>query len=231
MMIVPRQPSLSLILSTLAAILVHLNVPHVSAADSTTTTTADDRTALQKHVDFFDRNSDGYITISETKEGLDAIGFPRGTSWLAANAIHVGLPKTHGGGSWWQLNVIDTSIINKGIHGSDSGAYGSDGSYLEDKLQAMFENYDANDDQALDTEEFKAFHEGQYSDWSGSLASKAEWSALMMVAGEMNEDTGLKQLTRETIAGMFDGELFYQLEERESARRMQEKSLRGRYVQ
>mmetsp|Transcript_3594 Transcript_3594/g.8178 ORF Transcript_3594/g.8178 Transcript_3594/m.8178 type:complete len:230 (+) Transcript_3594:97-786(+) len=208
-------------ISVLAALLVAFSssMAASSAGDATDGRDTSERTALQRHVDFFDRNSDGFITVSETRQGLDAIGFPRSTSWLAANAIHIGLPKTHGGGTWWQRNTIDTAIIGEGVHGSDSGAYTADGGYLPDKYQAMFDNYDADNNDALDTSEFKSFHEGQYTDWGGSMASKAEWGALMMVAGERNDETGLKQLTKSTIGSMFDGTLFYQLEERLKARR------------
>lgn len=205
------------------------------AADAQPTapsTTTPPRTALQLHVDFFDRDGDGIIHVSETARGLNDIGLPGGTSgaWITASAIHAGLPKTHGGGSWYRPTSIDTAIIHKGMHGSDTGAYDDDGNYDHPKYLAIFQ-YDADGNDAIDTKEMKAFHAGKKTA-DGATASKAEFVVLMLVAGEVDAQTGRKQLTRETLRSLYDGSLFHKLAatvkaEREAAAAERARALRG----
>jgi peroxygenase len=205
------------------------------AADAQPTapsTTPAPRTALQLHVDFFDRNGDGIIHASETARGLKAIGLPGGSAgaWVTAQAIHAGLPKTHGGGSWYRPTSIDTSIIHRGVHGSDTGAYDDDGNYVHPKYLAIFQ-YDADGNDAIDSEEMKAFHAGKKTA-TGSAATKAEFTVLMLVAAEVNPTNGLKQLTRETLRSLYDGSLFHKLEakvtaEREEAARKRAEARKG----
>lgn len=186
------------------------------------------RTALQSHVDFFDRDGDGIIHVSETAEGLRAIGLPGGRvgAWVTAHAIHAGLPKTHGGGNWWRRTSIDTAKIHLGVHGSDTGTYDAKGNYVHKKYLAIFK-YDADKNGAIDTKELKAFHAG-YKTESGSLASKAEFKVLMIVAGEKNAKTGLKELSRATLRSLYDGSLFYNLEKAQQAKKKAAKAARAK---
>ncbi len=185
--------------------------PLAAEAQPTPAATAPARTALQRHVDFFDRNGDGIIHVTETVKGLVAIGLPGGTpaAWLAAKAIHIGLPATHGGGSWYRPTSIDTSIIHKGVHGSDTGAYDADGNFVHKKFLAIFK-YDVDGNDAIDSVELVAFHAGKAT-LSGNVASNAEFTILMAVAGELNPQTGLMELSRDTLRALYDGTLFYKL--------------------
>jgi peroxygenase len=189
--------------------------------------TAKARTALQLHVDFFDRNGDGFINTYETAAGLRAIGLPGGrvAAWLAAKAIHIGLPKTHGGGHWWQRFTIDTAIIHKGVHGSDTGAYDDNGNYVHARYLAIFV-YDTDKNNAIDTKELENLYAGNKTK-SGGLASKAEFKILMVVAGVKNPKTGLKELSRDTLRSLYDGTLFYKLERRENAKKARKAKARA----
>ncbi len=196
-----------------------LALPTAANAQQAAPSTAGPRTALQLHVDFFDRNGDGIIHASETARGLKAIGLPGGSvgAWVTAQAIHAGLPKTHGGGSWYRPTSIDTAIIHKGVHGSHTGAYDENGNYVHPKYLAIFQ-YDADGNDAIDSKEMKAFHAGKKTK-TGNTASKAEFTVLMLVAAEVDPNTGLKQLSRETLRSLYDGSLFYKLAEKVKAER------------
>ena len=81
------------------------------------------RTALQKHVDFFDRDLDGDIEWSETFEGCRALGIGTATSGAFATAINAALGLSTGG----SLFTVKTATIHQGMHGSDTGIYDAKG--------------------------------------------------------------------------------------------------------
>ena len=110
------------------------------------------RTALQKHVDFFDRDLDGDIEWSETFEGCRALGISSVTSSAFATAINAALGTSTGG----SLFTVKTATIHQGIHGSDTGIYDKKGNYVPEAFQALFTNYDRNRDDVLDEDEFDA---------------------------------------------------------------------------
>lgn len=213
-------PRSSTALSLLLLLGAALSFPAAAHAQPTPDqTTAPARTALQLHVDFFDRDGDGFIRVTETTKGLMAIGLPGGrvAAWVAAQAIHAGLPKTHGGGTWWRRTTIDTSIIHKGVHGSDTGAYDEDGKFVHEKFLAIFK-HDVDGNDAIDSKELKAFYAANKTA-DGALASKAEFTILMLVAGEVNETSGLKELSRDTLQSLYDGSLFHKLEKKEQEKK------------
>lgn len=176
------------------------------------------RTALQSHVDFFDRDGDGLIRVDESVEGLYALGLPRLVAYPVAYAIHLGLPKTRVDNAWYRSLTIDTARIHLGKHGSDTGAYDEQGNFVHPKFVAIFQ-YDLDQNDAIDEDELKAFHEGYATD-DGLSASKAEFGLLMFIAGNLNTDTGLKELDRATLEALYDGTLFYKLEQEVAAARL-----------
>ena len=184
-------------------------------------------TALQKHVNFFDWEGDGVITLSDTYNGLRALGFGSLASSGMAFAINGALgPST--GASWYAPFSIYVAQIHLGKHGSDTGIYDSNGDYVQSAFNAMFLNYDANQDDELSEEEFEDLYEGQYTDASGTNASRAEFSILFSLASETrtrevevtyggwSEYTEIETqeydvLTRSTLERFYDGSLFYEI--------------------
>ena len=181
------------------------------------------RTALQKHVDFFDRDLDGDIEWYETYEGCRALGIGTVTSGSFATAINAALGFSTGG----SLFTVMTATIHQGMHGSDTGIYDSNGNYVQEAFNALFNNYDHNRDDLLDEDEFDALYAGQYTDAGGSAASRAEFEVLIDVAGETRTQSktwsacsywwcpsysyteSYDVLTRKTMESFYDGSLFY----------------------
>lgn len=179
---------------------------------------ATERTALQKHADFFDISGDGLIEWSETYEGCRALGFSTVSSSGMASAINLALGSVTGGSTW----TINVDNIAAGIHGSDTGIYDAQGRYVPSAFEAIFARYDVDGDDAISETEIDGLYAGQFTDFTGSVASKAEFGFLFDIAGEERTvelpcstwfcdtytDTE-RVLTRETMAAFYDGSLFY----------------------
>ncbi|BAS80785.1 Os02g0734500 [Oryza sativa Japonica Group] len=96
-------------------------------------------TELQKHVAFFDSDHDGIITFGETYRGLRTLGFGIFGATVSATFINGDIgPKTRpedADGSWFSIYVQN---IHKGIHGSDTGAFDSEGRFVSEKFNEIF---------------------------------------------------------------------------------------------
>ena len=179
-----------------------------SAVEDTLAAQDNGRSPLQKHVDFFDRNNDGKITVSETKEGLSALGLGPVTAWAGAIAINAGLGRTTGA-SWSDPLTINTDNIAKGKHPGDSDIYDAQGNFSAPKFSSLFNQFDTDGDSALSGAELANFHGRMDKEGTSSLVSKAEFGLLMKVAGEDRD--GTEVITSETLASFYDGSLFYNI--------------------
>ncbi|MGK3985169.1 caleosin family protein [Sorangium sp. So ce136] len=173
-----------------------------------------DRTALEMHSAFFDRNHDGIITLRETYEGLRAIGIGRVLSaWFALfiNGV-LGLPTSR---SFVPTFSITLENIHRGKHASDTGVYDKDGRFDPAKFDELFSRWDKDRDGALNVRELVARTLGDRDllDVFGFLASAGEWTVLYALAGKGGK------LTREQLRRMYDGTLFYELEREKQAAR------------
>lgn len=178
------------------------------------------RTALQKHVDFFDTNHDGRITLSETYHGFRRLGFGAVRSAAFAGVINAALgPTTSGAPSL----TVDTERIHAGRHGSDTGIYDKQGRFSRPRFRRLFARYDANGDDALDGEDLARLFADKRNDIVGHLGSKAEFALLLEIAGEDRQ--GGKVLTRRRLERFYNGSLFYRLAEEVAARRAGESAL------
>ena len=172
-----------------------------------------DRTPLQRHVDFFDRDGDGFTTVSETYEGLRALGLGRTLAGAAAVGINAGL--AHKTGAPWYSLTINNDNIHLGKHDSDSDVYDAKGNLDSVKFHEMFDKHDSNKDSALDKNEIDAMLDKNAETAVGRAASGAEFGLLLSIAGE--EHNGAQVLTRTRMESLYDGSLFYKLaEERNS---------------
>ena len=172
-----------------------------------------DRTPLQRHVDFFDRNSDGTTTVPETYQGLRALGLGRVISGAGALGINLGL--AHKTGAPWYSLTIHNDNIHLGKHDSDSGVYDGQGNVDAAKFAEMFQKHDHNQDGALDKAEIDSMLEKNKQTTAGRLASGAEFGLLLSIAGQDNAE-GVKVLTQARMESLYDGRLFYQLAEEKS---------------
>ncbi|WP_437333801.1 caleosin family protein [Sorangium sp. So ce394] len=173
-----------------------------------------DRTALEMHSAFFDRNHDGIITLRETYEGLRAIGIGRVLSAWFALVINgaLGLPTSR---SFVPTLSITLENIHRAKHASDTGVYDKDGRFDPQKFDELFARWDKDRDGALNARELVARTLGDRDllDVFGFLASAGEWGVLYALAGKGGK------LTREQLRRMYDGTLFYELEREKQAAR------------
>lgn len=172
------------------------------------------RTALQKHVDFFDTNHDGKITISDTYEGLRRLGLGVIRSAAFAGVINAALGSSTSGAP---SLTVDAERIHKGKHKSDTGVYDKSGRFSLPKFNRLFGCYDADGDGALDGEELTHLFADNRTDLIGHLGSMAEFGLLLSLAGE--DRNGKRVLTRERLERFYDGSLFYEIAEEVTARR------------
>lgn len=167
---------------------------------------------LQRHAEFFDRNQDGRITVTETYQGLRALGVGVARSALFATLINAGLGLTTGA-PWHRPLEIQVNRIQAGKHGSDTGVYDADGRLDMAKFDAIFETHDTDADGSLGRDEVARMIAANRTDAAGNLASKAEFSLLMTLAGTDRVRDGQTErvLTRENMVALYDGSLFYRV--------------------
>ena len=188
-------------------------------------TQASARTALQKHVAFFDRADDGMITWTDTYEGCRALGFSAPKSAALATAINGGLGKSTGGTTF----TINVANIHKGKHDSDTDIYDEEGNYVQKKFDALFDRFDTDNDNGISEDEFSVLYTRNYESATGSVISRFEFGLLMDIAGETRSTTSTwsacsywwcpsytsttsyKVLTRSDLSGFYDGSLLYEL--------------------
>ena len=181
------------------------------------------RTALQKHVDFFDTNHDGLITLSDTYLGLRRLGLGAARAAAFAGVINAALGTSTSGAP---SLTVDTRRIHAGKHRSDTGVYDKKGRFSPVRFRRLFARYDADGDGALDGEELGRLCADNRADLVGHLGSKAEFGLLLDLAGE--ERNSKKVLTRGRLQRFYNGSLLYQISEEVAARRASEwATLRG----
>lgn len=161
------------------------------------------RTALQKHVAFFDQDGDGRITLGETYSGLRRLGLDPLRSAAAAAVINGALgPATSGA----PRLSIDTRRIHAGMHASDTGVYDARGRFSITRFERLFARYDVAGEGALDGAALQRLFTDRRTDWLGHLASRAEFGLLLELTGQFRD--GRKVLTRERLLSFYDGSLF-----------------------
>ena len=166
----------------------------------------DDMTPLQKHVSFFDFNGDGYVTVLEDYRGLRALGIDPVSATAFASAINAALGTSTVG--YPSLTISIFGIANA-VHGSDTGIYDSQGRFVPEAFERLFDDWDRNGSGGLDPGELaaRAIDDADLGDLFGITASVAEFGLLYAVAAEDGE------LTRGRMRAFYDGTLFYDLAE------------------
>uniref|UniRef100_A0A0E0K4Z2 EF-hand domain-containing protein n=1 Tax=Oryza punctata TaxID=4537 RepID=A0A0E0K4Z2_ORYPU len=169
----------------------------------------DGMTALQKHAAFFDKDSDGIISLSETYDGLRALGLGTGLSSLSAAFINGVLsPKTRPDNATAPRLSIYIENIHKGIHGSDSGTYDSEGRFVAEKFEEIFAKHAKTVPDALTSDEIDELLQANRkpSDYSGWVAASSEWKMLYKLGKDKD---GL--LRKDAVREVYDGNLFAKL--------------------
>ncbi|KAK4373230.1 hypothetical protein RND71_008614 [Anisodus tanguticus] len=164
-------------------------------------------TPLEKHVMFFDINNDGIIYPSETYQGFRKMGRGIFRSMFAAVLIHITLShKTRPGKCPSLLFPIVVENIKYAIHGSDSGAYDSEGRFVPDKFEEIFKKHANQNADSLTYNEVKELLKAnsEPKDYYGRANAFVDWKSLY----DLGNKDGI--LTKETVKAVYDGSLFEQ---------------------
>jgi peroxygenase len=164
------------------------------------------RTALQRHVDFFDTNHDGKITLADTYRGLRRLGYDVFRAGAFAGVINAALGTSTSG---FPSLTIDAERIHAAKHKSDTGVYDKSGEFSPARFNRLFERHDLDRDGALNSGELSHLLSRNRTDLMGHLGSKAEFGLLFDLAGEMRK--GVKVLTRARLDDFYKGSLFDRL--------------------
>ncbi|CAM0944324.1 unnamed protein product [Alopecurus aequalis] len=162
-------------------------------------------TALQKHAAFFDANNDGVVTFSETYQAFRDMGFGFAASTASATFINGALcPKTRPENDSSRLSVYIANI-HKGIHGSDTGAYDSQGRFVPEKFDEIFAKHGRTVPDALTSTEVDELISAnrQPSDYAGWAGAEGEWRILYSIGKDKD---GL--LRKDAARDVYDGSLF-----------------------
>lgn len=168
-------------------------------------------TPLQRHVDYFDRNSDGVIKLGETRQGLRDLG--AGHLLAAFGALFInGLlgPKTAGKATT-AINVAD---IAKGKHDSDTDVFDAAGQLDQGRYAALFAEHDKDGSKSLDAHELQAMRAARKETKVGGIAAAAEFNLLLRFAADREVSVGGKQvkaISQERLGKLYAGTLFQEI--------------------
>lgn len=100
------------------------------------------RTVMQQHVDFFDRDSDGVITMLDTFLGFRRLGFNWVFSLWAVFVVNPAFSLMSSPG-WLPdpLLRVYSRNIHRGKHGSDQEVYDPEGRFIPQKFEDLFTKY------------------------------------------------------------------------------------------
>ncbi|PHT48506.1 putative peroxygenase 5 [Capsicum baccatum] len=173
-------------------------------------------TPLEKHVMFFDINNDGIIYPSETYQAFRKMGRGIFRSMFAAVLIHFTLShKTRPGKCPSLLFPIVVENIKYAIHGSDSGAYDSEGRFVPEKFEEIFKKHANQNPDSLTYNEVKELLKTnrERKDYYGWANAFVDWKSLYDL-GKSNHGT----LTKETVRAVYDGSLFEQIAKEQASK-------------
>ncbi|BAS80784.1 Os02g0734400, partial [Oryza sativa Japonica Group] len=163
-------------------------------------------TELQKHVAFFDSNHDGIISFSETYEGFRALGFGVVTSRFSATVINGALgTKTRPENATASRFSIYIENIHKGVHGSDTGAFDSEGRFVNEKFDEIFTKHAKTVPDGLTAAELDEMLRAnrEPKDYKGWVGASTEWETTFKLGKDKD---GF--LRKDTVRTVYDGSFF-----------------------
>ncbi len=172
------------------------------------------RTALQQHVDFFDRNRDGILTAREISRGLGDLGIaPPVARPILALAVSLFLGRR----TWAVLHptlTINVDAIHRGRHGSSTGIFRADGTLDEARFDVLFATYDKDGDGAIEEAELQEWMTRKAAPGLAQALDRffasRELPTLFREFAERNAH-GVRTLPRAKLLDFYQGALFPEL--------------------
>lgn len=156
-----------------------------------------ERPALLQHLDFFDRDLDGKITLAESYGGWRRLGFSRpGALWKTLTAALLL-------GSVGARMAIELARVGGKRYAGGTGIYDAAGRIDRGRLDAYLAAFDAAGE-PLSFDEMVALL--QQHSVKGAV-SRAQFRSLFSVCKRLNR--GRKVVTREQFIGLFEGSLLW----------------------
>lgn len=179
--------------------------------------TAKDKTVLQSHVDFWDRDRDGIIFPGDTYVGFRRIGFNPLISALAVPFIHGSF--SYATSSSWIPDLrfpLHIKNMHRAKHGSDTETFDNEGRFVPQKFEEIFTKYDKENKGGLSWDDIEEMCQSNRNigDPVGWTAERLEWWATHIL---LKDEQGL--LTKERIRAQYDGTLWGILAEEQERKR------------
>jgi len=151
-----------------------------------------ERTPLRLHLDFFDSDLDGRITLTENYRGWRGLGFSRFAAALKAlfSALLFGGP------------TIQIDRIRSQRYAS-SGIFDRNGAIDEARLAPYLHEFDAAGGELSFEQVFAAFD--RYS--TGGMVSRLQFRSLFALCKRLNANRSV--ITKAQFVGLFDGSLLW----------------------
>ncbi|KAF5497732.1 putative peroxygenase 3 [Colletotrichum siamense] len=180
------------------------------------------QTVLQQHCEFFDRDQDGVIWPLDTFVGFYKLGFGLILSTLSVFIIHgnFSYPTVRGylPDPFFRI-FIDN--VHRDKHGSDSGAYDTEGRFSSQKFEDIFAKYAEGRDYMTIGDIFAMLKGNRVIldpvGWGGAFF---EWMATYIMLWPADG-----RIWKEDVRGIYDGSLFYTI----AARRSQKKDVQSKH--
>uniref|UniRef100_A0A804LQL5 Peroxygenase 4 n=3 Tax=Zea mays TaxID=4577 RepID=A0A804LQL5_MAIZE len=162
-------------------------------------------TDLMRHVQFFDEDRDGLLTIPESTKGFIAIGLTPAFALSLATATHAAFgPLTTPPGKLPSINIY-VSHIHGAVHPSDSGAIDKKGNFVPKKFERIFQKFSHSEEDALSWLEIEAMLVAN-RDFLRPLSwpeAETEWQLIHMLGKDRHG-----YLHKDTLRGVYDGTVF-----------------------
>lgn len=176
------------------------------------------RPPLLRHIDFFDKNKNGKLTISEIADGLERMGFGKvKANVMAFGTVLVRGPKTTGKHDF-QINIENAM---KSEQAGSTHLYNKDGTVDMNKVEDFIKALNPGNKSRITMDDFKAYGKKLAAEHVPGKDPKSKlerlkqeeqfkiaWSGIVKLAGHDGPDKQ-KYLTNDDMRWFYDGSLFY----------------------
>jgi hypothetical protein len=172
---------------------------------------------LFRHIDFFDANKDGKLTVGEIADGLQRLGLSK----LQAELVGFGTVAVRGPATSGGKFEIDIQNAMKSEQAGSTHLYQADGSVDMKQVEAFISKLNPSNKSEITIDDFAAYgkqlaHERVPGDGIIDMGKrgvmeaefKIAWNGIFSAVGQTGAD-GKKFLTNDDVRWFYDGSLFY----------------------